>query len=128
MDIYKALDSVSYKKQEYFKWKFGLYVNRTEEQTEQELCEKLGVKTLNHMRKWEKSSEYLTLVNLYLESRIANDLEQIYEVTAEKALSGDEKSIKLLLDLQKQIRTFNKEIKPEQSIQTNFNAFDELEL
>ena len=127
MDIYKALEEVPYKKREYFKWKFDLYINRTEELSEEELCKKLDVKTLNHMRKWEKSSEYLMLTNLYLESRMANDLEQIYQVTAGKAIEGDEKAIKLLLDLQKQIRAFNKEAKvtlPQEEI----NTYDDLEL
>ncbi|WP_223553412.1 hypothetical protein [Lysinibacillus sphaericus] len=130
MDIYKALEAVPYKKREYFKWKFELYVNRTEELSEEALCQKLDVKTLNHMKKWEKSSEYLMLTNLYLESRMANDLEQIYQVTAEKALTGDEKAIKLLLDLQKQVRAFNKESKTTKVYEPieNDGAYDELEL
>lgn len=127
MDIYKALEAVPYKKREYFKWRFDLYVNRTEELSEEELCQKLDVKTLNHMKKWEKSSEYLMLTNLYLESRMANDLEQIYQVTAERATEGDEKAIKLLLDLQKQVRAFNKEFKATQVyVSQESNAYDEL--
>lgn len=127
MDIYTELGKLSWKKADYFKWKFGLYVNKTEYVSEEEMCKHLRIHTLNHMRKWEKSQEYLTLVNLYIESQIANDLEQIYKVVSEKAITGDEKSIKLLLDVQKQVRAFNREIKP--TLQSNkSNAFDDLEL
>lgn len=127
MSIYKALDELkSWKKKEYFLWKFNLNV-RGIEKTEEELCSKLQVKTLDFMRKWEKSPEYLSLVNLYIESQIATDMEKIYKVISEKAIEGDEKSIKLLLDLQKQVRAFNKEVAPiKQANKTS--SYDELEL
>lgn len=124
MNIYQALDKLSWKKKEYFLWKFklNLYAN---DKTEEEICKKLQVKSLAYMKKWEKTAEYLSLVNLYIESQIANDIEKIYEVVSEKAVTGDEKAIKLLLDLQKQVRAFNKEVKPTQQ---DSNTFDELEL
>lgn len=129
MDIYEALNKLSWKKKEYFLWKFNLYVLKNgDEISEEDLCKKIQVKSLAYMRKWEKSPEYLQLVNLYIESQIANDLEQIYRVVSEKALTGDEKAIKLLLDLQKQVRTFNKEIKTVHKQQQESNPIDELEL
>lgn len=129
MDIYEALNKLSWKKKEYFLWKFNLYVLKNgDEISEEDLCKKIQVKSLAYMKKWEKSPEYLQLVNLYIESQIANDLEQIYRVVSEKALTGDEKAIKLLLDLQKQVRTFNKEIKTVHKQQQESNPIDELEL
>lgn len=125
MDIHKAIAKLPAKRREYFKWKFDLYVNLTEKPTEAELCEKLKVKTLNHMKKWERSEEYLALVHLYVQSQSAKDLEQIYAITSKKALEGDEKAIKLLLELQKQSRAFNNANKV---VEQENNAYDDLEL
>lgn len=130
MNIYEALDKLTWKKKEYFLWKHNLYVLRNEPLSVEDLCRRLKVKSLSYMEKWEKSSEYLALVNLYIESQSGKDLEDIYKIVKEKALTGDEKSIKMLLDLQKQARTFNKTvisstIAPQQD--TN-NPYDELEL
>ncbi|MEK4700269.1 hypothetical protein MKX47_11785 [Solibacillus sp. FSL R7-0668] len=123
MGIYEALNQLTWKKKEYFLWKFNLNV-RVKGKTEEEICKTLNVKSLDYMKKWEKSPEYLALVNLYIESKTATDLEKIYKVVSEKAIEGDEKSIKLLLDLQKQVRSFNQSSKP---VQTS-NSYDELEL
>jgi len=130
MNIYDELNKISWKKKEYFLWKHNLHVFRTEEMTEEEICDKLQVKTLSHMKKWEKSSDYLRLVNLYIESQSAKDLEDIYEIVKEKALTGDEKSIKLLMDIQKQARTFNQTYKVENKVKDDDEneAYSSLEL
>ena len=110
MNIYQALDKLPWKKKEYFLWKFDLYVLRSGTISEEELCKRIKSKSLSYMRKWEKTPEYLALVNLYIESQSAKDLEDIYSIVKEKALTGDEKSIKLLMDIQKQAHTFNKTV------------------
>lgn len=125
MDIYSQLNKLPWKKKEYFLWKFKLNMYSTDK-TEEELLRILDLKSFASMRKWERSPEYLTLVNLYIESQIAKDLEKVYQVVQEKAITGDEKSIKLLLDLQKQVRAFNKEVKPTK--QQESNVYDELEV
>lgn len=129
MDIYEALNKLTWKKKEYFLWKFNLYVLKNgEEVTEEELCRKIQVKSLAYMKKWEKSPEFQYLVNLWIESQLSNDLEQIYKVTRDKALKGDEKAIKLLLDLHKQVKAFNKEMNKIQQRQQENNPLDDLEL
>lgn len=125
MSIYEALDNITWKKKEYFLWKFKLNV-RVKDKTEEQICKTINVKSLDFMKKWEKSPEYLALVNLYIESKTATDLEKIYKIVSEKAIEGDEKSIKLLLDLQKQVRSFNKSTKP--AHETASNSYDELEM
>ncbi|MEK4628710.1 hypothetical protein MKZ17_10935 [Solibacillus sp. FSL R7-0682] len=109
MSIYEALNNVSWKKKEYFLWKHDLFVFK-DKPSEEELCKKINSKSLSHMVKWEKSAEYLSLVNVYIESQSGKDLEDIYAIVKEKALTGDEKSIKLLMDIQKQSREFNKSV------------------
>lgn len=130
MNIYDELNKLVWKKKEYFLWKHNLYVMRTEPMTEEELCNRLNIKSLSFMRKWEKSSEYLKLVNLYIESQSAKDLEDIYRIVKEKALTGDEKSIKMLLELQKNAKSFNKTVvlRDSKEEEKETNPFDELEV
>ena len=133
MSIYEALNNLTnWKKKEYFLWKFELnmYANG---KTEEQICKKLQMKTLAPMLKWEKSPEYLHLVNILIESKTAKDLEDIYIIVREKALEGDEKNIKLLMDIQKQARQFNREVQAtiipvkEEQEETS-SPIDELEL
>jgi len=125
MNIYEALNTVTWKKKEYFLWKHNLSVLREIPLTEEEICHKIKSKSLSYMKKWEKTVEYHNLVNIMIESQAGKDLEDIYAIVKEKALTGDEKSIKLLLDLQKQVQAYNKQAnKGKQST----NTYDELEL
>lgn len=125
MNIYEALNTVSWKKKEYFLWKHNLSVLREIPLTEEEICHKIKSKSLSYMKRWEKTEQYHNLVNIMIESQAGKDLEDIYSIVKEKALTGDEKSIKLLLDLQKQVQAYNKQAnKGKQST----NTYDELEL
>ncbi|MBE1557028.1 hypothetical protein [Sporosarcina limicola] len=127
MDLYEKLKTVSPKKKTYFINRHDLqFMVDAPKKTDEELCKILDVKTLSTYVKWERSPQYLELLNLYLQTKFANDLDRIYTATQEKALEGDEKSIKLLLDIQKQIRLFNKENNVKKT--DNSNAYAELEL
>lgn len=77
------------------------------------------------MKKWEKTEEYHNLVNIMIESQAGKDLEDIYLIVKDKALTGDEKSIKLLLDLQKQVQAYNKQVNKGKH---SNNTYDDLEL
>lgn len=130
MDIYEALKQITWKKRMYFNWKHNFFYTQSKgNQTEQEIMDKLKVKSLNEYIKWERTPQYLQLLSLFLESKFANDLEIVYKNTASKAKdeNADEKSVKLLLQLQKEIRTFNKaasNLKPSESEE----KFEDLEL
>lgn len=126
MNIYEALNTVSWKKKEYFLWKHNLSVLREIPLTEEEICNKIKSKSLSYMKKWEKTEEYHNLVNIMIESQAGKDLEDIYWIVKEKALTGDEKSIKLLLDLQKQVQAYNKQAN--KGNKSTSNTYDELEL
>lgn len=131
MDIYEAIKKLSPKKATYFKWRFDLeYDKRKEKHSPERLAEVLGVKTLNEYTKWENTQEFLELTNIVLQSKFANDLEQAYSAISEKARTGDEKAIKQMMDLQKQIRAFNESIKVKRKEQNNEheNLFADLEL
>lgn len=128
MDIYEGLKRISWKKRMYFIWKHDLqYDQSAEKHTEESLIKVLRVKTLNEYTKWERTPEYLGLLNLFLETKFANDLEQIYTSTQQKAIDGDEKAIKLLLDIQKQIAAFNKANNKKSKVEES-SVYDDLEL
>ena len=130
MDIYEALKQLTWKKRMYFNWRHDIFYDKSKgTQTEQEIMDKLKVKSMNEYIKWERTPQYMQLLNLFLESKFANDLEKVYNMTAERAVAedADEKSIKLLLQIQKEIRAFNKaasNIKPSKSE----DEFEDLEL
>lgn len=126
MNIYEALNTLTWKKKEYFLWKHNLSVLREIPLTEEELCNKIKSKSLSYMKKWEKTEEYHALVNLYIESQAGKDLEELYAIAKEKASVGDEKGIKLLLDLHKQVQVYNKQAN--KGKQSTSNTYDELEL
>lgn len=126
MNIYEALNTVSWKKKEYFLWKHNLSVLREIPLTEEEICHKIKSKSLSYMKRWEKTEQYHNLVNIMIESQAGKDLEDIYSIVKEKALTGDEKSIKLLLDLQKQVQAYNKQAN--KGNKSTSNTYDDLEL
>ncbi|MGE6488926.1 hypothetical protein [Paenisporosarcina sp. NPDC076898] len=127
MELKEALKQLPYKKQFYFKWKNNY--NMRNPKTEEEALKQLDVKDLYVYEQWESSSEYQLLMNMLIQSRIGQDLQVIYESTSEKAKQGDEKSIKILFEIQKQIVAMNKELKSKKpSKQKSENAYDDLEL
>jgi len=128
MDIYSALSKLSWKKKEYFLYKHDLFVLK-EKPSEVEFCKSIQVKSLAYMKKWEKTEEYRQLVSILIESRIAEDIEQIYYSLRQKAHEGDEKAIKMLLDLQKTTKEYQKPSTGSPVVEEKKNsAIDELEL
>ncbi|GIQ66817.1 hypothetical protein PACILC2_53850 [Paenibacillus cisolokensis] len=110
MNIYEALRQVPHKKRLYFCWKHGINWDQTKpSKTEEEFLKSIGNQTLNGFLKWEKTEDYRRLTAIYLDMRFDNDLEEIYESLSKKAREGDEKSIKLLLQLGKDIKEYAKD-------------------
>ena len=111
ISITEALKYITPKKASYFKWKFGIgYKDSLNNMTWDEFTDTYGItKNKNEYEKWERTPEYNYLVNIYLNNQAANDLLETYNIVREKAKTGDEKQIKLMLELQKQIKTNAKE-------------------
>lgn len=110
MNIYEALKGVPNKKRLYFLWKFNLHWDQTKRpKSEKEFLKTVGNKTLNGFLSWEKTEEYRNLVAILLNTRFDSDLKEIYESLSHKAKEGDEKSIKLLLQIGKEIKGFARE-------------------
>jgi len=111
MDIHGALKSVAWDRAEYFKYKFSsVRFDQTKElKSQEEFLKVAGKKTMNPYLRWEKSVEYKSLVALMLQSRTADDLQEIYGVVTANAKTGDDKSVKLFLALTKEIDVHAKE-------------------
>lgn len=110
MNIYEALRGVPNKKRLYFLWKFNLSWDQTRKpKSEVEFLKMVGNQTMNGFLAWEKTEEYRNLVAILLNTRFDTDLEEIYDSLSIKAKEGDEKSIKLLLQIGREIKGFAKE-------------------
>lgn len=106
MNIKEALKEVNWKKAEYFKWKHDIrYDQRLPHKTKDKFLKFVGLKTLNPFLEWERTQEYKNLLLLLLESKVANDFDEIYKIVSDKAKEGDEKSIRLFLTMQKEIQS-----------------------
>ncbi|MED4619390.1 hypothetical protein [Priestia megaterium] len=110
MTLKEALNKTTKENREYFKYKFPdvRFDKRKAKKTEEQLLRVTNRKTMNGFLEWEKSAEYANLVALYLQSKMMNDIHEIYNVIREKAITGDEKSVKLLLQLNKEINSMVK--------------------
>lgn len=82
------------------------------------------------LQKWEKSLEYQEWYALYLQYKAKQDFIQMYEAVREKALKGDEKAIKLFLQLQKELKKINKnkDLADEEDISMQTDDADDLKL
>lgn len=111
MNITEALSKIAPDKAEYFKYKFPdtRYDQSRPQRTEEEFLKLVERKTIHAYKRWEKTDEYKALVALYLQSKTANDLHEIYQVVSDKAKTGDEKSVKLFLQLSKEVTEHSKQ-------------------
>lgn len=130
MNIYEALKSknITHANREYFRYKHNLYFDQTKDPPSPErFLKNVNRKTFNGFKKWERTPQYKALLAIYLDSLMANDLEEIYQVVREKARDGDEKSIKLYLSLNKDLQQ-QKKIAEKMLGHEDYEEDDDLEL
>ncbi|MFC0235650.1 hypothetical protein [Fictibacillus phosphorivorans] len=130
MNIYEALDQLPNLKKQYFQWKHDIRFKRDiPKKSEEDFLREVGRKSLDGFIKWERTSEYKNLLMLLLDSRIADDFEEIYKVVIKKAKEGDEKSIRIFLSLQKEIQANTKlAAKTFKVVEEDTEEDDELEI
>lgn len=110
MNIHDALKSVAWDRAEYFKYKFPAvrFDQTKDEKTVEDFLKVVGKKTMNPYLRWEKTEEYKALVALMLQARTADDLQEIYSIVTENAKAGDDKAVKLFMQLTREIDTYAK--------------------
>ncbi|GAB7388424.1 hypothetical protein BSNK01_22610 [Bacillaceae bacterium] len=131
MNIYQAIKDLPWRKRIYFIWKHGLERDAKAKKliTEEDFLNYTGSRSLNQYRVWEQSEQYKNLVAILLQSRVGNDLWEVYQAVSEKAKKGDSKAIDTLLRLQKEINEHYKEaVKDFKSVKIEEDEDDELEI
>lgn len=110
MELNEALKQIKFEYALYFKWKFpDLRFDQSEPiKTEEEFLKSVQRKSMNSFKRWERTQEYKALVTLYLNTKVIKDYEEIYKIVSEQAKKGDEKSIKLFIQLQKELQSQSK--------------------
>lgn len=106
MNLDEALKSLkNWRFAEYFKWKHEIrYDQRLEKKTEEEFLRAVERKTMNPFIAWERTAEYKKLLTLLLESKLADDMEEIYNIVTRDAKKGNDKAVRLFLTMQKDIQ------------------------
>jgi hypothetical protein len=103
MNIYDVIAKMPLPKQQYVKYKFNLWFDTKKTMTEEEFLKTVNKKTMNSFNKWERTDEFRHIASMVFATKTAQDLIDMYEAVRDKAVNGDEKSVKLLLTLQKEI-------------------------
>lgn len=126
-DIRKLIDDLPQDKRTYVYYKFPdlRKLEHGKEYTEEEFLNMVGRKSLDAYLYWEKSTEYNMILALYLQSKAIADIYEVYEVVKENALNGDEKSVKLLLTLNKEINSIVKQTKEFSKSKTMQEEYDD---
>lgn len=104
-DLYDILRQLADWKRSWFVFKFPdlKLTYRDKNTTLDEFLKHNHKKTDARFRKWETTEEYKNLVALALDARATDDLIKMYEAVKKDAVTGNEKSVKLMLQLQKEI-------------------------
>lgn len=93
-----------FRKARYFRWKHNIwYKTEYEQRTEEQFLKSVERKTLDSFKVFEKSQEYKALLALLLESKLADDMQIVYNTVSESAKLGDDKAVRLFLALSKEI-------------------------
>ena len=137
LTLKKALCNIKLEKRYYFMWKHSMktwardYSTITEEQFKEKYCKNSEIKYKN-LQDWEKTEEYQNLLNLKMAECMTADIFKIYNVVKDKAIEGDDKAIKTLLMLQKEIKgnlkNMDKKVKQEPEEEANEDEDDGLEI
>lgn len=116
-ELYKLKSGRNYIRRIYFLWKNKVktggdidYGAMTKEEFINKFCDG-NIHVFKNLEKWENTRQYQRLLLIFMNENFILDLQKTYEKVKEKALDGDEKAVKLMLMLQKELqqllKTFN---------------------
>ncbi|WP_273381373.1 hypothetical protein [Symbiobacterium thermophilum] len=111
MSIHKALQKVDWRKRAYFMRKFQIKTPKNEHilrMSDEEFLKWADRRTFTVFHNWEQTDEYWELYMIYMRGKMQRDLETVYDVVSEKAKQGDEKAVKLFLQLHKDMNQLQK--------------------
>ncbi|MBE2919785.1 hypothetical protein HPK02_13385 [Anoxybacillus flavithermus] len=109
--IHKALEKVDWRKRAYFMRKFQIRTAKNAHilaMSDEEFLQWADRKSMIVFQNWEQTDEYFELYLMYMKGKMQRDLETVYDVVSEKAKQGDEKAVKLFLQLHKDMTQLQK--------------------
>lgn len=111
MNIHQALSKLDWRKRAYFMRKFQIRSPKNEHilsMSDEEFLKWADRKSMIVFQNWEQTDEYFELYMLYMKGKMQRDLETVYDVVSEKAKQGDEKAVRLFLQLHKDMTQLQK--------------------
>lgn len=109
--IHKALEKVDWRKRAYFMRKFQIRTAKNAHilaMSDEEFLKWADRRSFTVFENWEQTDEYFELYMLYMKGKMQRDLETVYDVVSEKAKQGDEKTVKLFLQMYKDMNQLQK--------------------
>lgn len=129
--IHKALEKVDWRKRAYFMRKFQIRTAKNAHilaMSDEEFLKWADRRTMTVFRNWEQTDEYFELYMLYIKGKMQRDLEAIYDIVSEKAKQGDEKAVKLFLQMHKDMTQLQKSMNRTQTKQEEAQEDDDDDL
>ena len=129
--IHKALEKVDWRKRAYFMRKFQIRTAKNAHilaMSDEEFLQWADRRTMTVFHNWEQTDEYFEIYMLYMKLKMQRDLETVYVVVSEKAKQGDEKAVKLFLQLHKDMTQLQKAMNRTQTKQEKVQEDDEDDL
>ena len=120
MNIHQALSKLDWRKRAYFMRKFQIRTPKNEHilaMSDEEFLKWADRRSFTVFHNWEQTDEYWELYMIYMRGKMQRDLEQIYDVVSAKARQGDEKAVKLFLQLHKDMNQLQKSMNRTQTKQ-----------
>ena len=111
MNINQALSKLDWRKRAYFMRKFQIRSPKNAhilDMSDEEFLKWADRQSFIVFENWEQTDEYFELYMLYMKGKMQRDLEAIYDVVSDKAKQGDEKAVKLFLQLHKDMNQLQK--------------------
>ncbi|WP_157667391.1 hypothetical protein [Anoxybacillus flavithermus] len=98
--------------------------------TDEEFLKWADRKSMIVFHNWEQTDEYFELYLMFMKLKMQRDLETVYDVVSEKAKQGDEKAVKLFLQLHKDMAQLQKSMNRAQTKQAEVqeDEDDDLEI
>jgi hypothetical protein len=109
VDIKKAMKNMLPKKRIWLQYYFPDLRRDKRQMSIEEAAHKSGIKQTWAIEQWAQTAEFKSFAAIYLYSHQTEDLLAMYKAVKDKALKGDEKAVKLMLLLQKEIAAQSKE-------------------
>jgi hypothetical protein len=76
--------------------------------TDEEFLQWADRRSFTVFHNWEQTDEYFELYMIYMRNKMQRDLETVYDVVSDRAKQGDEKAVKLFLQLHKDMNQLQK--------------------